>query len=155
MTEAWRPIGGYEGLYEVSSLGRVRSLERTVMRSNGSPKRVSGRVLATNRVSAMGYHSVHLYDHGPRVRHYIHTLVLEAFVAPRDAGMVVANLRWDTSSANNQDIIAHGNHANVNKTACLRDHPLSGENLYVNPTSGGRQCRRCIRDARRTRLAAT
>lgn len=34
MEELWKPIEGYEGLYEVSNLGRVRSLDRVVYRSS-------------------------------------------------------------------------------------------------------------------------
>ncbi|MFW7414725.1 HNH endonuclease signature motif containing protein [Demequina sp. SO4-18] len=44
-------------------------------------------------------------------------------------------------------------HGNANKTHCLRGHPLSGENLYIVPSTGHRMCREC-KSATRTRLTA-
>lgn len=44
--ESWLPIPGWENFYAVSSLGRVRSEERTVIRANGIPMRVRERILA-------------------------------------------------------------------------------------------------------------
>ena len=44
-TEHWRPVAGWQGYYEVSNLGRVRSLPRTLIRRNGTRYRVRGRVL--------------------------------------------------------------------------------------------------------------
>lgn len=43
--ERWLPIPGFEGWYEVSSAGRVKSLPRQLIRRNGSPYRVRGRIL--------------------------------------------------------------------------------------------------------------
>jgi NUMOD4 motif len=45
MQENWLPIVGYEGLYEVSDLGRVRSLDRIVERKDGRQQRVPATVL--------------------------------------------------------------------------------------------------------------
>ena len=45
MNEIWKPIKGYEGIYEVSSLGRVRSLDRHIVRKNDADYRLKGRVL--------------------------------------------------------------------------------------------------------------
>ena len=49
MTEHWRCVPGWDG-YEISTLGRVRSVDRVITRSNGVPYRVRGRVLKTCRV---------------------------------------------------------------------------------------------------------
>lgn len=43
--EHWRPVVGFEGLYEVSDQGRVRSLDRVVMRGNGYKQPIRGQVL--------------------------------------------------------------------------------------------------------------
>lgn len=45
MTEHWRPIVGYEGFYEVSDRGRVRSMDRVIVRRNGVRYRAQGRIL--------------------------------------------------------------------------------------------------------------
>ena len=86
--EEWRPIAGYEGLYEVSSLGRVRSLDkyRKFFDFNGNEhsRLVKGRVrklqLATN-----GYYTVSLNIAGRgESRKLVHRLVAEAFVPNPD-----------------------------------------------------------------------
>ena len=45
MNEIWRPVPGYEGLYEVSSLGRVRSVERKIIDKSGRPGKVPVRIM--------------------------------------------------------------------------------------------------------------
>lgn len=47
--EIWRPVVGYEGLYEVSSYGRVRSLDRYVKYSNGRINLHKGRILSPGK----------------------------------------------------------------------------------------------------------
>ena len=44
--EQWKPVHGYEGIYEVSSHGRVRSVDRTVTRSDGKVHRYKGKALS-------------------------------------------------------------------------------------------------------------
>lgn len=72
--EEWRPVKGYEGLYEVSNKGVVRSLDRTI---NNHP--YPGKVLAIKYLK--GYAAVHLCDYQHRVKHKtIHRIVAEAFI---------------------------------------------------------------------------
>lgn len=82
--EVWKPIKGYEGRYEVSNLGNVRSLP--VVRYQPSShkdvmmyKRHPGKKL-TPTENGHGYLLVGLYDGGKGKNHYIHRLVAEAFV---------------------------------------------------------------------------
>lgn len=82
--EAWKDVPGYEGLYEVSSLGRVRSLGRICSAKNGSTQTKRARIL-TQEVSIHGYCRIRLYDANGVVRHHaVHRLVLEAFVGKDD-----------------------------------------------------------------------
>jgi len=120
-SEVWLPVVGWEDLYEVSNVGRVRSLDRTEAFVGRWGRPVSrakrGRVL----VSRPGrYPRVSLYREGRGVDRRIHTLVLEAFIGPRPAGFDgchnngdpqdnrVGNLRWDTRTGNMQDANRHG-----------------------------------------------
>lgn len=146
---------GWEGLYEVSSLGRVRSLPRKVVRKNGSPFTVRGEVLK-GTVSVRGYPVVQLYGAGEPERKNIHRLVAEAFISNPDNLPVVrhlddnkvnnarGNLAWGTQSDNLQDAVRNGTHRSWmgEKTHCVRDHEFTVENTYVDPR-GRRRCRTC------------
>ena len=85
--EEWRPIAGYEGLYEVSSLGRVRSLDRVTTRlsrwGTEITLKVKGGILQPEN-HTNGYQSVMLCNNGCRVRLLVHRLVAKAFVPNPD-----------------------------------------------------------------------
>jgi hypothetical protein len=114
VSEEWRPVVGLEGQYEVSSLGRVKSLPKMVFRGRG-PFMTKERIIG-GRSRAAGYPVVHV---GAKCL-YIHALVLEAFVGPRPSGLEAChnngdrtdnraeNLRWDTPRANQMDRAKHG-----------------------------------------------
>lgn len=76
--ETWKFVSGYEGFYEVSNLGRVRSVPRDVERY-GHMMHLRGKVLA-NRVGKAGYLSIHLMREAIFDWRSIHRLVAEAFV---------------------------------------------------------------------------
>lgn len=116
--ERWLPVVGYEGLYEVSDLGRVRSLDRNVTTRNGV-RRYKGKILAMTPVN--GYPSVALSLVGKQDTRPVHQLVLEAFAGPRPAGQegrhlndVPAdcrwpeNLAWGTKKENFADRLVNG-----------------------------------------------
>lgn len=125
INEEWRDVVGYEGLYQVSNLGRVRSLDRIVSRRSGvgrgSAKKqpVQGRLL-TNSANSSGYSNVTLSSGGRSKTSQVHVLVLKAFVGPRPDGYYcchsngdksdnrVSNLRYDTPRGNCLDRITHG-----------------------------------------------
>ena len=76
--EIWKPVVGFEGLYEVSNMGNVKSVEK-VVRSGKLMKRYQERVL-TQFPNQQGYMTVALYREGKGKRHLVHQLVLKAFV---------------------------------------------------------------------------
>ena len=107
--EQWRDIAGYEGFYQVSDMGRVRSLTRTFLRSDGSTATYKGRVLVP---LGNPYHHVTLSKGNVASRVRIHRLVAQTFLPNPDGLNCVdhingiktdnraANLRWRTSSEN-------------------------------------------------------
>lgn len=110
--EIWRPVGGFEGLYEISSLGRVRSLARYV---RGQKRRYARERLLAGNLMTSGYPKVDLAK-GARVRTLsIHRLVATAFI-PNPLGLPVVhhrdedrmnnraeNLEWVSMASNVQD----------------------------------------------------
>lgn len=125
MKEIWKPVGGYEGLYEVSNLGRVRSLSRKVIVHHADStthiKTLSMRLLKPC-LDIGGYRRVSLWKNSQWEKPRISWLVLEAFKGTRPKGMdschndgsrtndCIANLRWDTRRGNFKDKILHGTH---------------------------------------------
>ena len=156
--EIWVPVVGYEGYYEVSSWGRVRSLDRVFIKSNGRKHTVRERIRAPH-TDDWGRVSVGLTRSGESKTCRVHRLVLEAFVGPCPPGMVAChanddasdnrleNLRWDTPRENNLDKVRNGNDHNVRKTRCPQGHSYSGNNLRTY--QGRRYCRKCTNDRNR------
>ena len=111
MSEEWRDIEGYEGLYQVSSEGRVKSLERKVPKGYGE-RTVKERFLKPS-VGRGGYLFVVLCDGGKRKKLRVHRLVCQAFHDNLD---------------NKQEV----NHINENKTdnrACNLEWCTRRENI--------------------------
>lgn len=125
MIEEWRAVVGFEGSYEVSDQGRVRSLPRSITyEKNTGPSRSvtkfwKGRVLRPGTVKS-GHQLVVLSIGNVKHSKFVHDLVLRTFVGPPPIGTEcchydgdaannpLSNLRWDTRLANVQDMVRHG-----------------------------------------------
>ncbi|MFE2997947.1 NUMOD4 domain-containing protein [Nocardia sp. NPDC059246] len=156
MTEEWIDIDDWNGLYQVSDLGRVRSLSRKVPQKrwhNDGKRTIRTRILKPG--SSRGYPQVVLQRDGRRVRYRIHRLVAGTFLADSyfegaivchndgdKTNNVVGNLRWDTPSENNHDTVRHGNNKQANRELCLRGHVLREPNLMTCRTRGCLACNR-------------
>lgn len=115
----WRQIPGYEGLYEVSDAGEVKTVARVQTRSNGTKLTVRSIVRKPRRTSK-GYLVVDLSAPGGCKTHTVHKLVALAFIGPRPEGMELrhlngnpqdcrlCNLQYGTRLENAADRIAHG-----------------------------------------------
>ncbi len=82
-TEIWKSIPGYEGMYEVSDKGNVRSIERLVTTREGIKQKYSGFLLKPE-LTANGYHRVTLSKNNKTNRMSVHRIVLAAFVGQDD-----------------------------------------------------------------------
>lgn len=161
--EKWRDIPGYEGSYQASSLGRVRSLTRKVELNNQLAKTrwQYGKVL---RPASGGIKksdgkpdtrlAVVLRKDGRSRTLRVHSLVALAFLGPKPDGLEVAhingintdnrlpNLRYVTHAENEMDKFLHG--TRVVRTICGDGHALVGENVKIQK-SGQRTCVTCSR----------
>lgn len=115
----WRDVVGFEGLYQVSDAGSVRSLARVVVRSNGARQTIRGGLLKLHP-DGRGYFNVFLSREGLTKHHKVHRLVAFAFHGPGAPGTEVchndgdplnnraSNLRWGTRSENIDDALRGG-----------------------------------------------
>ena len=97
MMEEWRPIVGYEGLYEVSNTGQVRSLDKY----DSMNRFYEGRILKLF-ADRLGYLSVVLYSNSKRKHYLVHRLVAEAFI-PNPDNLPQVNHRDENPSNDNVD----------------------------------------------------
>lgn len=139
--ESWRPVVGYEDLYEVSDHGRVFSVRTGKYLKAGMNRRHRHVALCRG-------------DQGKSYR--VHRLVMEAFIGPCPAGMEtrhldddpdnnhLTNLVYGTRSENMLDRVSNGTHHYAKRTACKNGHEFTPENTIQR--GRGRRCRKCKRD---------
>ncbi len=128
-SEEWRAIDRFPG-YEVSSLGRIRSLPRLVFQANGKPQPQPFRMHSTYAGSS-GYLSVHIRHDGRRDKIRVHLLVTRAFLGPAPIGQEcrhkngnrldprLSNLEYGTRQENMRDAIKHGTFGRLKKNRRL------------------------------------
>ena len=142
MSEIWKPIRDYEGLYEVSNLGNVRSLKRNT--TNGKVLKQGGR--------PNGYLIVTLCKNNKHKTRTIHRLVAEAFIAnPNSLPEVnhndgnkknncIDNLEWVTKEENTQHAINTGLRKvifnNPLRSKMVNQYSLNGTLLHTYPSTG-------------------
>lgn len=157
MSAHWRPVSGWEGMYEVSHDGQVRSVRTgIVLRQSSLPK---------------GYRQVCLQQRpqGRKETALVHALVMAAFVGPRPPGMQtrhldgdpsnnhVSNLRYGTQADNNRDAVRHGTRHTVGADpsawapTCTRGHLFTPANTAFRLDKGvtRRTCVACRRESSR------
>lgn len=152
MNENWRDVLNFEGFYEVSDLGNVRSVKREVRRITrwGTvSKSVYTSQFIKRNLMTNGYYCVHLYKDGVRSAMSVHRVVIEAFVGPRPHRMEImhldddksncalTNLKYGTRQENENHKVLQGRSlkgekspsAKLNKTQVLEIRARKGEPL--------------------------
>ena len=134
MEEEWRPIKNYEGLYEVSNLGRIKSLNKIIIDSKGREHKFKEKIMNL-QYDRYGYLYVSLNKSGKK-KFKVHRLVAEAFIPnPDNKGYVdhintvkddnrVENLRWVTSKENMNNELTKDKFKGVN------NHMYGKKSLY-------------------------
>jgi hypothetical protein len=124
-TERWKWVCGYEGLYQVSDHGRVRSVDRVVPDGKGGTKKMTGRVLRANPGNRFGHLAVALCNEGAHRTVTVHSIVAVAWIGPCPDGCQVrhgpggkhdnsvGNLCYGTPSQNEHDKRRDGTHGGV------------------------------------------
>lgn len=166
--ERWVPIIGYEGHYEVSDQGRVKSLDKTIVQQdkNGrSYKRTFPGRIRSLGLRPDGYLCVTLSANGKTVTKLVHQIVCEAFNGLRPDGMPhtrhldgdktnnrPSNLAWGTAKENMADVVIHGQNYQKRKTHCPAGHEYNSANTDFRPgrVDGfvSRSCKKCNENKR-------
>lgn len=173
---SWKSIPEYEGLYEASDQGQIRSVDRLVPHGvgnrfgvgpDGRMRRRKGKLIKQSNV-ATGHLGVTLSKLGRHLAASVHVLVKETFHGPTPDGMMVChdngdptdnrleNLYFGTAYQNSMDTHRHGTNHQLNKDACPLGHLYVEPNVLhkTNTTRNGirpsRECRAC--DNTRCRL---
>ena len=121
MNEVWKQIPGYEGYYEASTSGRIRSIDRMVPRKKGK-MRVPGRLMTPSKGNQYGHLYVSISKDGKHRFIAVHYLVAITFLGPVPTGKEIChgkegrlvndvkNIRYGTRRENIHEMIEDGNH---------------------------------------------
>ena len=146
--EVWKPVFGFESRYGVSSLGRIKALEREIYYVDGRKGRLSEKLLRGSRTKE-GYLAV-TFD--SKTRRYIHQVVAQAFLDPAEYRQTinhkdgdktnnrVENLEWATYKENNAHArktnlnCQHGEDSNLHKYSDRFIQAIRNVHLAYSPT---------------------
>lgn len=133
--EEWKDIPEYEGIYQASTLGRIRGLDRQWIDRAGMSRTYKGKIKAqmkTQCKSDVGYWRVNLCKNWKVHTHMVHKLIMLTFVGPRPANMEILhingdtldsrliNLRYGTKNENMRDRDAHGKTARGSRSGASK-----------------------------------
>ena len=153
--EEWKDIQGFEGFYQVSNLGHIRSVDRFVKKHNGK-RLIKGKILSPSKSKRTGYYQIHLYKLGCVYRYNVHSLVAKAFIPQNGKPYVnhkdgqkennmADNLEWVTCTENHYHAVRIGANKNygTNNYRARRVIQLSKDGKVIKLWE-------CIKDAERS-----
>lgn len=114
MMEVWRDIRGYEGMYQVSDRGRVRSIDRRVVNHKSGSTRIVHGMILNPFDNGNGYLVVGLHNRRKTKNHYVHRLVADAFLERSE----------NENHVNHKDYNTHNNSAE-NLEWCTQQHNVN------------------------------
>lgn len=131
MSEIWKDIIGYEGMYQISNLGRVKSLSRVIQKKSGSTGISKEKIMAS--ADNQGYRIIYLHKDAQKEKFTIHRLVATAFICNTEnktdinhingikSDNSIYNLEWVTKSENT----LHAYRTGLKKSLKGSDNPMS------------------------------
>ena len=161
--ELWKPIKDYEGLYEISNLGRIRSLDRYIKSrsSRGEMQFKKGTVLKQKFNRVTGYYVVTLWKNGEQKGYTVHRLIASHFLPKDDKREVVnhkdgnklnncvSNLEWVSYSEN----LSHS-YSQLNRKVNKRS--VHKQTVYYINKEGNLLCAESVEEAsRQTHVSPT
>ena len=138
MQEIWKPVDGFEGVYEVSNYGRVKSLARNIDH-NGFIRHRKERILKPIRRNRQGYMAVNLYTGKHQFTMYaIHRLVGAAFL-PNPDGLPYINHKHENPMNNRADNLEWCTQTyNTNYGTCPARISLAGSKRVAQKSMDGK-----------------
>jgi hypothetical protein len=128
--ESWKDVPGYEGFYQVSDHGRVRSLGRYVLGAQGKVQRwAAGRILKQG-VAGVGYPIVALCRDGKCTSNNVHSLVMRAFAGPPPVGHEINHIDLDKTNNrldNLEYVTSQGNSLHAIRSGAFDPSTVKGE----------------------------
>lgn len=128
--EIWKDVVGYEGLYEVSNFGRVKSLNRTVGKNNGRTQTMP-EIILKQAEDRYGYYFVNISRNGIQTKNKVHQLVACSFLNHIPSGYKYVVNHIDGNPKNNfvsnLEIVTHRENCSV----CFRKNSHSFSSKYV------------------------
>jgi len=122
--EEWKDIKGYEGLYQISNYGNVRSLDKYVNHSRKGKRLIKGKIMSATD-NGNGYKIVGLKKDGKRRNHYIHRLVADAFIPNPDKKNCVNHIDYNRSNNNANNLEWCTTKENIHHSINNMSHPRS------------------------------
>lgn len=138
--ETWKDIPGYEGLYQASTMGRIRSLDREIECKDGQVRFYEGKVKKPRKKNDDAL-TVTLSKNGHLKTYNVHKLIMHTFKGERPEGYHIChkngdcadnrleNLRYDTPSQNNIDMYRYGGKSGPGKLSV--EQALEIRKLYA------------------------